>query len=275
MRPKKHALAFALLVCAVAPAPLRADPLEDEYLKARDAYIVRFDPGDKEVDYDKIDKAEKEARDDLQARLRKIIGAPQIKGATGDGNINLLNLVKGEMEFGNLDGLVYKMDGGRAQVVVTTIGLLQAWLRGHADWWGKDVQNVPQDVTSALADEDFYTQALSRDAAVTKFTDLPVTKPEGVEFALALLDRRQQANGSGAPDEIIVSILRGGRLYVVAATAQPKPNVIAACEKVWKKTSHEGDHAFHACYAERVKGLPVYRKFVAQAQRLIDAVAGK
>ena len=48
-------LLAAICVCA-APLTLHANSLEADYLKARDGYVARFDPGDKQVDADKTDK---------------------------------------------------------------------------------------------------------------------------------------------------------------------------------------------------------------------------
>ena len=294
-----------LALCATAAllsAPLRADPLEDDYLKTRNGYVARFDPGDKEVDYKKIEAPLKQAYEDLQGRLRKIVGDPQIRGAKGPGKLNEFSLLKGDQEFGALDALVYPLDG-KAQAYVTTSGIVGVWLKEHADWWDKGLENVPPQAEAALKFDGFYTQAISSDAAVTKFAELPVKAPAGASFARAMLDRRQQDDGPGAPDEIIVALIRNGRVFIAAAPATPKPPVIAACEKVWKDFENkanaaqkrysdsglkdeaalkqsetlrpDGDKAFRACYADAVRGLPVYQKLVARAQSRIDALAGR
>ena len=294
--------AFGLIsATALSCAPLRADPLEDDYLKTRNAYVSRFDPGDREVDYKKIEAPLKRAYDDLQGRLRKIVGDLQIKGAKGAGKLNAMSLVKGDMEFGALDALVYQLDGKGSeatQAYVTTSGIVAAWLKEHQDWWDKGVENVPPQAEAALKFDGFYTQAISSDAAVTRFAVLDVKAPEGASFARAMLDRRQQDDGPGAPNEIIVSVVRNGRVVIVTAPATPKPPVIAACEKVWKdfekksslaqerysesglkdeaalKQSEtlrtEGDKAFRACYGEKIRAMPVYAKLSARAQALAD-----
>lgn len=282
----------------IAAAPLRADPLEDDYLKARDAYVARFDPGDKEVDYKKVEAPLKRAYEDLQDKLRKIVGDPRIEGVRDAGKLNEFSLVKGDMEFGALDALVFKRDGGKTLVYVTTAGLVDAWLKQHKDWWDKGTPNTPQDIAGALKFDGFYTQAISSDAAVVKFADLAIKTPEGAGAARAMLDRRQQDDGPGAPDEIVVSLVRAGRVYIVTAPAQPRPPVIAACEHIWKeyekrsmaaqerysssglkdedalKSSEtlrtEGDRAFRACYGEKVRAAPVYAKLVDRAQALLE-----
>ena len=297
-----RSLLFAALFAATAlsTAPSRADTLEDEYLKARNGYIARFDPGEKEVDFKKIEAPVKRALADLQTKLRKIVGKPEIKGATGEGTLNVASLTKGDIDFGALDALVFKLDA-KTQAYVTTTGLLAAWLKEHSDWWGKETPNVPQEMSAALKFDGFYTQAISIDAAVVTFAELAIKAPEGADFVRAMLDRRQQDDGPGAPDEIIVSLVRKGRVVIVSAPAMPKPPVIPACEQVWKdylKKSDaaqeryqasglkdeaaskqaetlrsDGDKAFRACYGEKIKAMPVYAKLVERAQQLAGAVA--
>lgn len=301
MKTCRSLLCAALFAAtALSTAPSRADTLEDEYLKARNGYIARFDPGEKEVDFKKIEAPVKRALTDLQGKLRKIVGKPEIKGATGEGTLNVASLTKGDIDFGALDALVFKLDA-KTQAYVTTTGLLAAWLKEHSDWWGKETPNVPQEMSAALKFDGFYTQAISSDAAVVTFAELAIKAPEGADFVRAMLDRRQQDDGPGAPDEIIVSLVRKGRVVIMSAPATPKPPVIPACEQVWKdylKKSDaaqeryqasglkdeaaskqaetlrsDGDKAFRACYGEKIKATPVYAKLVERAQQLAGAVA--
>ena len=299
MKALSNFLALGLCAAALGATPARADALEDEYVKTRNGYIARFDPGEKEADFKKLEGPLKRASADLQARLRKIVGKPEIKGATGEGKLNEMSLMKGDIEFGALDALVFNLDG-KSRAYVTTSGLLGAWLKEHKDWYDKGIPNVPQDAAGALRFDGFYSQAISSDAAVTKFAELDIKPPEGTSFARAMLDRRQQDDGPGAPDEIIVSAVRGDRVYILTTPATPKPPVIAACEQVWKdfeKRSTEaydkgrsgamkdeeatklgetlrndGDKAFRACYAEKIKAMPVYAKLAERAQGLVDKV---
>ena len=299
-------LVFGACVAALCTTQAHADARDYAYIKARNAYVARFDPGEKEVDYKKIEGPHKAALADLRARLSKLVGDVQFKGATGAGKLNEMSLVKGDMEFGALDALVYSLDGKRSektQAYVTTPGIVAAWLKEHADWWDKGLANVPPQAEAALKFDGFYTQAISSDAAVTRFAELDVKAPAGASFARGMLDRRQQDDGSGAPNEIIVAAIRNGRVYIVTTPALPNAPVIAACEKVWKdfeaksnaaqkrysasglkdeaalKQSEtlrtEGDKAFRACYAEKIKGMPVYAKLNARAQSLIDSLPAR
>ena len=75
----------------------------------------------------------------------------------------------------------------KSHIIVTTQPLFERWLRAHKDWWGKKHKNVPQQIGAALKDESFYTQAISTDAAVVNFNELPIAKPASATFAFAML----------------------------------------------------------------------------------------
>ena len=291
MRNIGHTLGGLALACLAlaTPTPGRATPLDD-YLKARDAYVAKFDPGEKQLDYDKISKAHDAALADLEKMTRGMIGAVEINGADA-GKINLGSLVKGDIDVGKLDGLVYKLDGGKTEVVVSTRGLLAKWLAEHKDWWGKKTANVPQALPQALAFEGLYTQALSGDAAVSRYADLPVTKPAGAEIAVAMLDLRDQNVGVGKPDEIIAARVSGETVYIVSSPIAGKPTAFAVCDAQWKtverkaakttakttgdtalKLEEDGAAAYRACYAEKLKPTPAFASLTAQAQKLIDGL---
>lgn len=146
---------------------------------------------------------------------------------------------------------------------------------------------MPQKTADALAFDGFYTQALSGDAAVSKFADLPVTKPEGADVATAMLDLRSQDVGVGRPDEIIVALVRGERVFLVSSPAAGKAPAFPACDAAWKviekkaaradgdtasKLEEEGSAAYRTCYVEKLKATPSWQAFIAQAQKAIDAL---
>lgn len=283
---RKTAIALGAFALLVGVAPSRAASPQDEYLAARDAYIAKFDSGDKEVDYKKIEKPHAAAMKDLEARLRTLVGPVEIQGA-GAGKTNLGSLIKGDIDFGKLDALLFKPRGGETEIVVTTRGLIDKWLSEHKDWWDKDTPNVPQKTTEALGFDGFYTQALGGDAAISSFAQLPVGKPDGAELATAMLDMRSQDVGVGKPDEIIAAVLRGDRVFVVSMPLEGKAAAFPACDAAWKiiekkaakaegdtasKLEEEGSAAYRACYVEKMKATPAWQAAVAQAQKAIDAL---
>ena len=275
--------ALAALLIAMPLAASAASP-EDAYVAARNAYTKKLEPLDKPnpnpaaASDDKFLKAQDAARADLEKQLRAIVGPVAVKGFTGAGKINLESLISGYEDFGKLDGLTFAGPDDKTQLVVTTTGLLDRWLKAHRKWWNEN--NVPQRVDAALKSDSFYTQAIGTGAAVMPYVQLPVTaqgKP-----AAALLVARAQDIGPRAPDELIVSAVRGGRLYVLSTPTAAKVTMIPACERLWtdaltkaekmqgtdaaERVREAGDRALHACFAERAKKESFFPAATRQAQ---------
>jgi hypothetical protein len=290
---------IALLVSISAAAG--AASLEESYFAARDGYIEKFkaaDPND-----DRVRKEEELARDDLQGQLRRIVGTSDIKDFSTPAKSNLDTLFNGDAGFGQLDGLIYASEDDKTHIVVTTEALLGHWLREHKDWWGPAVANVPQDVEAALKSEAFYTQALNTDAAISKYAELPLPKPAQAKFAFAMLAARSQDIGPHTPDEIIVSVVKDGRMFVVTAPANAKVDPVPACERIWRDASRnaakaheayvasgmkddklfeqstrieeEGDAAFRRCFAQQAKGRNFVTALTRQAQDLVDRLPSR
>jgi hypothetical protein len=289
----------ALLVSISAAAG--AASLEESYFAARDGYIEKFkaaDPND-----DRVRKDEELARDDLQGQLRRTVGTSDIKDFSAPAKSNLDTLFTGDAGFGQLDGLVYSSADDKTHIVVTTDALLGHWLRAHKDWWGPTVANVPQDVDAALKSEAFYTQALKTDAAIFKYAELPLARPAQAKFAFAMLAARSQDLGPRAPDELIVSVVKDGRVFVVTAPANAKVDPVPGCERIWRDASRnaakaheayvasglkdeklfeqstrieeEGDVAFRRCFAQQAKGRSFVVSLTKQAQGLVDSLPSR
>jgi hypothetical protein len=162
---------------------------------------------------------------------------------------------------------------------------------------------VPQDVEAALKSEAFYTQALNTDAAISKYAELPLPKPAQAKFAFAMLAARSQDIGPHTPDEIIVSVVKDGRMFVVTAPANAKVDPVPACERIWRDASRnaakaheayvasgmkddklfeqstrieeEGDAAFRRCFAQQAKGRNFVTALTRQAQDLVDRLPSR
>ncbi len=287
-------LLIALMV--LLPAAAKGASPEEGYLASRDRYIAKFKQSAGQAD-DRVRKAEERALGDLEKQLRRIIGSLSIEGFSPQGKINLDTLTPGEIDFGRLDGLVYSSADDKTRVLVTTDALLDRWLRAHRNWW-PGLANVPQAVGDALKSEAFYTQALATDAAIGRYAELPVAKPAKAGFAFAMLAARSQDIGPRTPEEVIVSVVQAGRVFVVSAPANAKVDPIPACEEVWREyqgkadsifsaytasdpkddkllaehtqLQEEGDAAFRRCFAERARNEGFFAKLVEQAQALVD-----
>lgn len=298
------ALAAAAIATALGPA-MAASP-EEAYLASRDAYVAKFKGLD---DANKIDdvamKAHDQAIADLERQMRAIIGGVAIKGlpkpgVANSGKLNLGTLFPSDQGYGTLDGLVFASADDKTRVIVTTATMFATWLRLHQDWWGEKTPNVPQDVTAALASEAFYTQAIQTDAAVMKFAQLPLAPPAGATVAFAMLAARSQDQAPPVPDEIFVTVMRGGRLYVANAPVGRKFAAVAACTEVRRRQEkaadaalaaytagkskdeklldrstalrEEADAVFLRCFAKEAARQPAFAAAVKQAQGLLDSL---
>jgi hypothetical protein len=295
---------FILVALTLLLGTAAAASLEESYFAARDAYIDKLKPTGINVDVDEaVLKQERLARDDLEKQLRQIAGPLEIKGFAAPGKSNLDTLFKGDQGFGLLDGLIYSSADDKTHVVVTTEALLDHWLKEHKDWWGPTVANVPQNVDAALRSEAFYTQALQTDAAISRYAELPVAKPAKASIAFAMLVARAQDVGPRIPDELIVSLVQGGRAFVASAPASAKIDPMPACERIWQEAlrkstaaqeayaasepkdeklaeqstrlEEEGDAAFRKCFAESAKSHGSFAILARQAQALIDQLPSK
>ncbi len=286
---------YLIALLALAPTAAMAASAEGQYLADRDAYIAKFtaaQDSDSLGDYDQHNQA----LDKLGAELAPVIGAAAVKGFSAQGEINLETLFPDDVGFAMLDGLVYPSDDGNAEILVTTLGLAKTWLQARRDQTPPDT-DVPLDLDEALASEPFYTYALSADAAVERFADIPVNRPKA-DFAYAMLDERTQDVALGPPNEMIISVVEDGRLFIVTAGVETPLHAIPACDKIWQdydaraekaatdyqnsdpqdealfdkylSLRDEGDTAFHKCFAEQAKDQDFYAPLVKEAQALVD-----
>jgi hypothetical protein len=277
-------LATLLILLAAAQVDAPAASPVQEYLAARDAYLAKFKDSDIIGD-ERAGKAHEAARRDLETRLRGIVGASRIEGVSAEGKINLETLSPGFIGFGLLDGLVYRSADEKTRIVVTTDDLLGRWLRANKS-------DVPQTAAAALKSDSFYNGALYTDAAFFRYAELPVARPADARLAFAMLIARGQDLGPRTPDEIIVSLLRGGRVFIVIAPADAKVGGMPDCDKIWQKASkqaeeaadagtgpqvetfdklrEDGDRAFRRCFAARAPREGYFPALVKQARGLIS-----
>lgn len=316
---------IAVLACAIgcvfaATGNVRAAPApsapEDRYVAAREAAIKKLKPlydGGK-ADASSVDDT---ARADLEAQMRVILGPLTFPGY-GPGKLNLDSLYGGDQGFGMLDGLRFDADTGvngepsgsgkddryvepKTHILVTTQTLFGRWLRAHKDWWDKGLKNVPQQIGAALKDASFYTQAISTDAAVVTFADLPLAAPATATQVYGMLAARTQSEIPDAADEVFVSAIAGGKVYVVYGTIAP-PVRIAACstiradynkkaedanealqqkrisQKAYDKLGNliqQGEDAFKRCFAPLAPKEPAFAEAQKQAQALLQTAVGK
>lgn len=302
----------AFLTSAAVAAP-PANAAEDRYIAARDAAIEKISTIYDASNADETArKAEDAATADLGALIRAIVGESGRDGF-GAAQLHIDTFYKGDEGFGMLDGLRFDallgrngekagQDGSdgkyvapKAHIIVTTQTLFERWLRAHRDWWGKDSKNVPQKIGAALKDESFYTQAIASGAAVVRFSSLPVTKPAGASFAYAMLAGRTQSEVPDAADQVFVSAISGGKVYVAYGSITPKVEVPACtairtgCDKkaeqaaddfrfgkIGKKAydklgnlRQQGEDAYKRCFAQNAPKQASFAEATRQAGKLL------
>lgn len=291
-------IAFLLAIPAVAHA---ASP-EQTYFATRDAAIRKIEQSEKRKESDEArTKMHDAALADIEKQLRRIVGPSEIKGFPAEGKINLTTLFKSDQGYGALDALVHWSADEKTSVTVTTETLLKAWIKEHRNWW-PNLENVPQDVAKALQSNAFYTQALDSDAAFSQYAALPISKPTS-GFAVALLGYRAQDIGPSPASLVIVAAVRGGRVFLVSASASAKIEDMPACQPIWdeavrkageafkiweasgrkddklgeqqSKIENDGDAAYRACFAERIKTDARFKALTDQAQTLLDLLPAK
>jgi hypothetical protein len=282
----------AALLAGSLPLSAGATPPEDAYIAARDKYLKHFEKDDP-ASSDAARKDEDRAIADLEKQLKAIIGPVKLKGIDAAPRNQVDTLSSSNDTFGHLDALAYGGPDAKFRTFVTTEGLLKNWLRVHETWWGEKNAKMSQAPGAALKTADFYTQAIGQGSAFILYAELPITRPPSASFAIAWLYMTAQDFGPWEPDKVLVSVIQGGRLFIVGAPANTKAPVMAACSAIWKaaekksaenieKSGHfsedfreKGDKDFHRCFAERAKSEPFYAKLTAQAQAIAADLPAK
>jgi hypothetical protein len=293
--------------------------LEDRYIATRDAAIKKFSPlYDAGALDDVATRAETAAFADLQAQISAILREPVRKGYA-PGKLNIETFYHGDEGFGTLDGLRFDAELGKngemagandadgkyvapkSHIIVTTETLFERWLHGHREWWDKNLKNVPQQIASALKDESFYTQAISTGSAVINFNMLSVAKPATAIFASAILVGRTQSEIPDAADQIFVSALANGKVYIAYGTIDPEVKIDECVAirtgynkrseqadddfrfgKIDKKTydrlgnlRQQGEDAFRRCFTQRAPRQSSFAQAAGQAQALLSVAMGR
>jgi len=300
MRPASGLIfCLCLLMC-----PARAASPEDDYLATRDKAISKIKAMEKaKASEDKLGAEHEKLRADLENRLRVILGDVSVKGFPGPGKINLESLSDQEVGYGMLDGLAYSGDGeGAPQLVVTPRPLLDKWLAARSREKQAEFR-VSANLETALGQDNFFTFAIGDDAAFKRNANLQLTSPAGVALVRAALGGWTQEIGPNPDLTLIVTLIKGDKVYLGSERPKTAIGNIAACEAIWKRTiekvdrlradyeaakpkdretfdadakaQEQGDKDFHACWMERASKEPFYPALLKEAQEFADLIAGK
>jgi hypothetical protein len=294
---------FALIALALLAGGAVAGSPEDDYVAARNNDIARVKRlVDAKTDDKKVQAEQDKLLADLQKRLDAMVGSFAIAGYPAAGKFTLDTLSDGDIGFGQLDGIVHSAGDDGPQVIVTTRGLVDRWLRLRAAEKEKQ-DGLPADLETAARADDFYTFSVSEDAAFGKTADLAVAKPAGADFVVAALGGFAQDIGPNPRQDIVVTLQKDGRVYIASQIAKTAIGKIDACEAIWTaamkksedlrnayqksgakneklfddgtKAEDDGDKAYRACLVAKTPQQPYYQGLVAEAQAIADRLAAR
>src|SRR6266480_1893901 len=181
MNTRTSLLVLALFGCLSAPMTLVAASSEEKYFETRDNFIRELEKvstpidGLAEQDQHALDEQDKRALAELEKQLKPIVGAVNVEGFSKEGKINLETLQNGDLGFGQVDGL--RFSARQEYLFVTTDNLLKKYLAGQPE--------LPKDLAELSRTGEFYTLAITAEAAVTYFAEIPVKSPNEKSYVRA------------------------------------------------------------------------------------------
>lgn len=294
MNTRTSLLVLALFSCWPAPmTPAAASP-EEKYFETRDNFIREFEKASTgidsiaEQDQHALDEKDRHALAELEKQLKAIVGPVNVEGFPKDGKINLETLQKGDLGFGQVDGLGFSAE--QEQLFVTTDNLLKKYLAGEP--------NLPKDLAELSRTGEFYTYAFTSGAAVTYFAEIPVKSPNEKSYTRAFLGLTAQDIGPFIPKDIFVFVTNGNRILAVQSPAAVEITEIPQCRNEWEKFAkkksdaneayqssrlkdpkavddsaqyeEQGFEAYHRCYDREAKNQKFFASLKKQAQSIVD-----
>jgi hypothetical protein len=292
---KTSLLVLALVGCWPAPMTLVAASPEEKYFETRDNFIREFEkastPLDSlaEQDQHALDEKDRHALAELEKQLKAIVGPVNVEGFPKEGKINLETLQNGDLGFGQVDGL--RFTAKQEYLFVTTDNILKKYLAGQPQ--------LPKDLAELSRTSEFYTLALTAEAAVTYFAEIPVKSPNGKSYVRAFLGLTAQDIGPFIPKDIFVFVTKGNRILAVQSPAATEITEIPQCRNEWERFAkkkadanelyrsaglnnpkafdesvqqyeQQGFEAYQRCYDREAKNQKFFASLKKQAQSIVD-----
>jgi hypothetical protein len=264
------------------------------YLTERDKAIAELK--DSRLSDSVLEQRNKVALQRLQGMMQGIVGPIHLEGFPTRGTYNVETLVQ-ELGFGALDGLTATSLDGKTTAVVTTVPLLQLWLRQNPNLLKHPAKPGTTDFAEAFELGDFFDGAVPHDDAhYYTYAALPVTQGHGL--ARAILFVSAQDDPAPAPVEgVLVAVMKGDQVVMfrksLAGPTIPECSAAFAIDskkalalekaeqaaKTTQKTPvpsvdhyEQASNAFIHCYAQHLPGTTAYAALVREAQALVDKV---
>jgi hypothetical protein len=150
-----------------------------------------------------------------------------------------------------------------------------------AAWLSRSGRGVPRDPIRAFGSEDFYTAAIESDSRVIRYATVHVPDAARQGIIEAWLVAVTNGDPGLEPEELIVSVMRGARIFIVSVPVAVKVKSPLACRAVRDSinairlpmtNNDRADAAFLACYADRAPRDPDFHVIVAQVEALVAAL---
>src|SRR6266498_3127954 len=280
-------IVLALFSCLSAPMTLVAASLEEKYFEARDNFIREFEKASGPIDV--LDEKDRHALAELEKQLKSIVGPVNVEGFPKEGKINLETLQKGDLGFGQVDGLRFSSE--QEYLFVTTDNILKKYLAGQP--------NLPKDLADLFKTGEFYTLAFTGEAAVTYFAEIPVKSTNGKSHVCAFLGLIAQDIGPFIPKAIFVLVTNGNRILAVQSPAAAEITEIPQCRNEWEKFAkkkadamevyrssglnnekafdeevqqyeQQGFEGYQRCYDREARNQKFFASLKKQAQSIVD-----
>lgn len=269
MNTRTSLLVLALFGCLSAPVTLVAVSPEEKYFETRENSFRQFEKASLPTDV--LDKQDEHALAELEKQLKPIIGAVNIEGFPKEGKINLLTL-ENDYGFGQVDGL--RFSAKQEELFVTTDNILKKYLAGQPE--------LPKDLAELSRTGEFYVRAITAEAAVTFYAEIPVKSANEKSYVHAFLGLTAQDIGPFIPKDIFVFVTNGNRILAVQSPAATEITEIPQCKNEWerfaKKSSpdeslqneEQAFEAYHRCYEREAKNQKFFASLEKQAQSIVD-----
>ncbi len=285
MNTRTSLLVLALFGCLSAPMTLVAASLEEKYFETRDNFIRQFEKAS--VPIDVLDEKDRHALAELEKQLKPIIGPVNVEGFPKEGKINLLTL-ENDYGFGQIDGLRFSSE--QEELFVTTDNILKKYLAGQPE--------LPKDLAELSKTGEFYVRAITAEAAVTYFAEIPVKSANGKSYVHAFLGLTAQDIGPFIPKDIFVFVTHGNRILAVQSPVATEMTEIPECRNEWERFAkkkadamevyrssgsnnqkasdesvqyeEQGFEAYHRCYDREAKNQKFFASLKKQAQSIVD-----
>lgn len=281
-----HRSVIAALLCASSGIAAAQNTGEAEYLRVLRRAVSSFDTISTVYTTDQRRSLDSTLAD-LEMRLRSIIGPVHVAGFPQPPRINKDGLCTREVDCGMLDGLVLRTGDWSRTLVVTTPALMSAWLDDQRWNVGKRDR-----IESALQSADVMSEALGGNSMALHYADLPVADATARGMVSAMLVLRAQDFGDWPPRQVMVTVRRRDRIYIIQVPAAAEIATIPECSArlhsafkaafdtlppsaphMLSMKEEERVYAlYRRCYAERLSTIPGIDRILRQVSDLVASL---